>query len=522
MCRTRLNAAALLSHESTFRGSDFLAGQRRARNFALRGHLPAARFPTVLAIRPFCIRALLREAHFILTSYFGGIGMAEPLGKQAIIIGAGVGGLTAAKALSAHFENVTVLERDVLPAGPKPRTGTPHCTQAHVLLRGGLEALSQFFPEFEAELESAGAVRARAAADILLETPGFDPWPTRDFGFDTLCMTRPLIESVARQLVERVDNITILPQCRVTRLVPSADKSSVRGASYDQPNGQSATLEADLVVDASSRGNLTLDLLDQPGYSRPDETEIEVDMGYATAIFEIPPDAPRHWRGVIHRPTAPIGRGAVLFPVENRRWQISLSGVHGDHPPDDREGFVAFARTFRTPTVYEAIKDAALVGAIHRFVFPRSVRRRFEKLSAFPERLVPVGDAVCRFNPAFGQGMTVAAQQIVVLKRLLAERSTEASPLDRLAPAFFDAVQSVLAAPWSVAENDFIYEKTRGDCPADFQQRLKYGGLLQQVAVNDAAVHRLLTEVNHLLRPPTALREPSIMEKVTALSAVPS
>ncbi|MDU1493639.1 MULTISPECIES: FAD-dependent oxidoreductase [Bradyrhizobium] len=446
--------------------------------------------------------------------------MASPLGKHAIVIGAGIAGLAAAKALSAHFEKVTVLERDLLPAGPEARTGTPHCRQAHTLLKAGLNALLQFFPEFETELELAGAVRARAAIDILVETPGFDPWPRRDFGFDTLCMTRPLVESVARRLVERQGNIALLPQCRVRRLAHSADKSSVSGVYHDEANGQPCRLDADIVIDASSRGNLTLDALHELGLPRPAETEIGVDIGYATAIFDIPPGASREWRGIIHRPDAQSGRGAFLFSVENNRWQISLSGMHGDHPPDDLQGFVAFAKTLRTPTVYEAIKDATMVGVIHRFVFPCSVRRRFEALATFPKGLVPVGDVICRFNPAFGQGMTVAVQQVSVLKTLLDERAGNALPLNDVAPAFFTAIQGVLAAPWGVAESDFMYAKTRGERPVDFQQRLKFGSMLQRVAIEDAAVHKVLTAVNHLLIPPTALREPHIVEKVNALMAV--
>jgi flavin-dependent dehydrogenase len=76
-------------------------------------------------------------------------------GKHAVVVGAGIGGLTAAKAHSSYFEKVSVLERDALPAGPEARTGTPQSRQVHVLLRGGLNALTEFFPDFETELEQA-------------------------------------------------------------------------------------------------------------------------------------------------------------------------------------------------------------------------------------------------------------------------------------------------------------------------------------------------------------------------------
>ena len=301
--------------------------------------------------------------------------MKSLLGKHALVVGAGIGGLTAAKALSTYFEKVTVLERDALPDGPEARTGTPQARQVHVLLKGGLNALADFFPGFETELELAGAVRARAGSEILIEAPGFDPFPPRDLGFDTLCMTRPLVEFVARRFVQDQANIALHSRCRVTRLLASSDQTVVTGVRYDMLDGGSKEILADLVIDASSRGTLTLELLDQIGIPRPEETEIGVDLGYATATFEIPPALSRDWRAVIHRPTAQSGRGGFLFPIENNRWHVALNGVHGETPSDDGYEFTAFAKTLRTPTIYDAIKDATLVGSIHRFGLPCSDNR---------------------------------------------------------------------------------------------------------------------------------------------------
>jgi len=208
--------------------------------------------------------------------------MTSLLGRQAIVVGAGIGGLTAAKALASYFDNVTVLERDALPTAPIMRAGTPQARQIHVLLRGGLDALREFFPEFETELELAGAVRVRVGSESLLEIPGFDPFPRRDLGFDYLCMTRPLVEFVARRFVERQGNIALRSRCRVTQFLESSDRNAVTGVRYDETNGRSNELAADFVVDASSRGALTLEFLDRVGMPRPQETEIGIDLRYAT------------------------------------------------------------------------------------------------------------------------------------------------------------------------------------------------------------------------------------------------
>ncbi|MBR1156907.1 NAD(P)/FAD-dependent oxidoreductase [Bradyrhizobium sp. JYMT SZCCT0428] len=443
--------------------------------------------------------------------------MTSLFGRHAIVVGAGIGGLTAAKALSSYFVNVTVLERDALPTAPIVRTGTPQARQIHVLLRGGLDALMEFFPELEAELERAGAVRVRVGSESLLEMPGFDPFPRRDLGFDYLCMTRQLMEFVARRFVERQSNIALNSRCRVTQLVESPNRNAVTGVRYDEANGRSNEIAADFIVDASSRGALTLELLDRVGLLRPQETEIGIDLRYATAMFEIPPSAPCDWRAVLHRPAAQSGRGGLLVPVENNCWQVNLTGMHGQLVPESVGEFIAFAKTLRTQTIHDAIKDAVPIGPIHRFGFPGSIRRHFERLDSFPDRLLPLGDVICRFNPAFGQGMSVAAQEVGVLKRLIEARSLDADPLNGLAQSFFVAIQDFLAAPWTVTESDFIFEKTRGQRPNDFHQRLKLNLALQRVASEDATVHQIMSEVTHLMKRSSALRDPQIVSRATAL-----
>lgn len=441
------------------------------------------------------------------------------LGRHAIVVGAGIGGLAAAKGLSSCFETVSVLERDALPSAPIARSGTPQARQIHALLRGGLESLVDLFPDFEAELERAGAVRVRLGSQARLELPGFDPFPRRDLGFDYLSMTRPLLEFVARRLVQRESNIALNPHCRVTRFLEAPGKDAVAGVRHERNDGHSHELEADLVVDATSRGALTLDFLDRVGLPRPEEVEIGIDLRYATAMFESPSPPPPDWRAVLHRPSVRNGRGGLLVPVENNRWQVNLTQMHGGMVPENVEDFIAFARTLRTQTIYDAIKDAVPVGPIYRFAFPCSIRRRFEALECFPDRLLPLGDAICRFNPAFGQGMSVAAQEAATLRRLIEARMSNADPLKGLAQSFFAAVQDFLAAPWATAESDFIFERTSGQRPNDFDERLNFNSALLRLASEDATVHQIMSEVTHLVKPFSALRDPQIVSRVTALMA---
>jgi 2-polyprenyl-6-methoxyphenol hydroxylase-like FAD-dependent oxidoreductase len=432
--------------------------------------------------------------------------------SHAVVIGAGMAGLTAAQAISRHFGKVTIIERDVLPAEAAPRSGTPQAQHAHMLLAGGLKALQILFPGFENDLAEAGAVKIRTGKDIRFERPGFDPFPIRDLGIDTFCMSRPLLEAVTRRRVQQTANINICVRSRVTGLVASRDAMRIEAVRYDSEGGSVVTLEADLVIEASGRCGLTLKLLEELSLSRPEETEIGIDQAYASTIVERPLD--HDWLGNIVLPSAPASsRGAFLFPIEKQRWLLSVGANHGDVPPGDRAAFMDFVRSLRTPTIYDAIRDARPLTDIVRYQLPCSTRRHFERLESFPAGLLAIGDALCRFNPVFGQGMSVAAQEAVILDRLLAEDV----PMERLARDFFAAIQDTIATPWGVAVSDFVYPATRGVRPADLAQRLQYGMALTKLAAADPEVHRLTAEVSQLLKPQAALREPALAARVMLL-----
>jgi 2-polyprenyl-6-methoxyphenol hydroxylase-like FAD-dependent oxidoreductase len=439
--------------------------------------------------------------------------VADPARSHVVVIGAGMAGLTAAQALSGHFEKVTVIERDVLPAEAAPRSGTPQAQHAHMLLAGGLQALGSLFPGFENDLAEAGAVKIRTGKDIRLERPGFDPFPVRDLGLNIFCMSRPLLEAVTRRRVQQTANIDICVRSRVTGLVASRDAMRIEGVRFDGEDGD-AVLEADLVIDASGRCGLTLRALEELSLEKPEETEIGIDQAYASMIVERPGDHNADWLGNIVLPSAPANsRGAFLFPIEKQRWLISIGGNHGDAPPGDRAGFMDFVKSLRTSTIYDAVRDARPLTDIVRYQLPCSTRRHFERLESFPAGLIATGDALCRFNPIFGQGMSVAAQEAVILARLLAEEV----PMERLARDFFAAIQTTISTPWGVAVSDFVYPATRGVRPADIAQRLQYGVALTKLAAQDPEVHRLTAEVSQLLKPQAALRDPALAARVMSL-----
>lgn len=434
----------------------------------------------------------------------------QPSTGRAVVIGAGIGGLCAARALADHYAEVVVLERDNLPGEPVARPGTPQARHVHVLLAGGLQALETLIPGIEGDLQRAGAVPVRAGLDIRIERPGFDPFPRRDAGFHSYSMSRDLLEHAVRQRVARHANITLRPACRVLSILPG-DDGAVRAVRFEPAGGRPQELDVALVLDASGRGTFSLDFLAATGRKPPPETTVGVDVGYATMLFAVPDDAPSDWVSVMHLPQAPqSSRGAFLFRIEGGRWMAGLGGRGDDKPPGDLEGFMAFTQGLRTSTVYDALRAARPLGDAVRFGFPASVRRHYGRLDDFPRGLLPFGDAVCRFNPLYGQGMSVVALEALALRELLGRPGN-------LAPAFFAAADALIDTPWAMSTlPDFVFPQTTGERPPDLQAALGYVMALNRLAASDPAVHKLTLEVQHFLQPRSRLREPELVARVMA------
>jgi 2-polyprenyl-6-methoxyphenol hydroxylase-like FAD-dependent oxidoreductase len=446
---------------------------------------------------------------------------SHKLGKRAVVIGAGIGGLATAGALAQYFEQVDILERDRLAATAGSRSGTPQDRHPHGLLADGLRALDQIFPGFESGLAAAGAVPVTFARDVQFERPDVGALPKRDFGISTLCATRPLIELVLRRRAEALANITLRPASRVTGIVPAASGAGVRGVQFVNGSGGSETLDADLVMDASGRGAPTLKLLDALGWDRPQMTEIGVDISYATVVVEIAPGATADWKLVLTLPDPPHGLlHAVIVPTEDGRWIVTIADHGGAGCIETWDAFLDTSRLLITPTLSNALRYARPPDGIRHYRFPVSTWKHFERLPRLPRGVLPVADAFCRFNPIHTQGMSSAAKQALLLQDELSQAVAEPDPIAAVQAEFMAHVASVLETPWTMSTSaDLAFPQTRGERPEKFSEARQFEAALFRAAVADPVVHRAMLEVAQLLEPHQRLREPDIMHRIEAVSA---
>jgi hypothetical protein len=252
----------------------------------------------------------------------------------------------------------------------------------------------RFSPGFERDLGLAGAVSVNVPKNIKYEWPGGATWPQRDFGLSILSATRPVIEFVLRRRIEASASIALRPESCVIRILPVAKGTVAKGIRIETGLRGPETLAADLVVDASGRGTLTSAFLDAHGWGQPMATEVGVDIGYATAILQIPADALPGWKLAVTMcdpPTLTLSAGVV--PVGEGRWMILLADRGMKAAPWTWDAFLEENRRLITPAIYEALRPAAPPETIRHFHFTASLWKHFERLPRLPRRLLLVADA---------------------------------------------------------------------------------------------------------------------------------
>ena len=430
--------------------------------------------------------------------------------KHAIVIGSSMGGLLAARALSTRFEHVTVLERDRLPETPQPRKGVPQGQHAHAILAAGLNSLETLFPGISNELIAAGAQAGDAAAGIRWFQ--FGGYKVRSqSGITGICMSRPLIESTVYAAVRNLPNVSFVETCSVIGLNTNQDKSRVTGVQLSLDDYEIfENLEADLVVDASGRGSQAPKWLEDLGYAKPDQSIIKINVGYTTRTYRRNSSDLDGDVAAILAPKAPEQkRAGVMLAMEGNRWMLTIAGTLGDHAPSDETGFLEAVKNLPAPDIYNVIKNAEPLSEIVTFKYPHNQRRHYEKLERFPEGLLVFGDALCSFNPIYGQGMTVAA-----LEALALHDETQVD-LQGLAKRFFARAATIIETPWTIAVGeDLRYPEV--DAPRSPAVKFInwYIGKVHIASRTDTVVCNAFHKVSNLLEAPPSLFAPSIVARV--------
>ncbi|WP_436924569.1 FAD-dependent oxidoreductase [Halosimplex amylolyticum] len=426
---------------------------------------------------------------------------------HAVVVGGSMAGLFAARVLADRFEEVTVVERDPLPDEPVPRDGVPQAHHPHALLEAGRATMEDLFPGYGEDLLSAGGLLTDAATDVAFYDEGgfLADGPKR---IPQYIATRPLFEYVARRQLTDLDGVHVRAGCRCLDYLVDDTATAVDGVAVLDRNSAREELPAELVVDASGRASRTPSWLADNGYTPPPVDEVEIDVVYSSLAVQRPPED----RRTIFAPAShPRTRGGVALPVEGDRWLVNVHGMHGDHPPADATEFREFASNLPIPHIERILERHRWVSEeIERYPFPSNRRCYYEDLDRFPDGLLVLGDAIASFNPIYGQGMSVAALESLVLHHTLASTGSE-----DLAFRFFDRASEVVDIAWTMAVGaDLQFSATTGRRPRGSELFARYLSRLTRKAHTDGELRDALYRVIMMETHPSALLRPGVAWRV--------
>ncbi|CAN5173351.1 FAD-dependent oxidoreductase [soil metagenome] len=416
--------------------------------------------------------------------------------------------------LTDFYDRVTVVERDILADGGKHRRGVPQGRHLHALLASGSSALEELLPGILAELVEDGAVVACTdePTDVWQEFGGHVLNSKTGVFKQTLQIyqaTRPFIEAHVRRRVSELDAVTILDGHDVAGLV--AESGRIVGARIaPHTGGSERVLEADLVVDVMGRSGRTPAFLEKLGYGRPREQGIDIQVSYASQRMRIRPPAPPAKAFLIGaKPGTAVG--GAFFACENDGWILTAVGLGGCVPPTEWDALMAFTETWAPEPLMSALRRAEPIGEPARYRYPASQWRRYDKMRTFPAGLLVMGDALCSFNPVYGQGMSIATLEAVVLRDCLRDGDTE------LGRRFFAATTKPVSAAWELARGaDLAIPGITAPRPLSARISGWYTDRVLARCATDLAVYEQFVRVTNLLDPPTRLMSPSIARRVLA------
>ena len=420
---------------------------------------------------------------------------------HAIVIGGSIAGLLAAGVLAKHYTKVSLIDADKFSDSEAPRKGVPQGNHAHGILRNGWEQMKSVFPNLEERVSAAGALWLDVGMDLKWHYFGVKRATFESAG-KTPFIGRPILENLIFKEVEGLSNVECLPSTFVEAYVGNTEV--VRGVKLRDGD----EMLANLVVDASGRGSRTPKWLQKLGCDEPETLSIPANVSYATCEFT-PPTRDFDWRVLYITPQPPHGGSGVVFPRGDGSWLVTLTGRNLKQQPRTNDEFVEYAKSLANDEIHEALKGADPLCEIRNYRFSKSLRRLYEKVE-MPAGLIVVGDAVCSFNPVFGQGMTVCAMEAVHLGEVLSTNSG-----DDWQQSFQKEITQYIDVAWEMVEvEDLRYADVHELRSLKVKVMQAFTAAVCRKSAKDTYLSRLFDEIVHFETPPTALLRLKVLLKL--------
>jgi 2-polyprenyl-6-methoxyphenol hydroxylase-like FAD-dependent oxidoreductase len=436
---------------------------------------------------------------------------------HAVVLGASMAGLMTARVLADHFEMVTLVERDDLPIEPEDRRGVPQGRHVHLVQPRCAEVLDELFPGILRDLTASGSPVSTGdgatSPDLSFAGHRMAQPKRRRRPYPLYTPSRRLLEFHVRNRLAELSNVTFLEGHDVAGLMLGSDGKRVCAVRVvDRDTGIGTTLIAGLFVDAMGRGSRMPVFLDELAYGRPVEDELSVQLAYASQVVRMPAETSKNLVLIMPEP----GRLTTFVCVgnEDQAWTVTAGSMLGAEPPRDDAEMMEFIGAVAPPELLKALLLAERCSEVNHYRVPSTRWRRYDKLRRFPQGVLVIGDAICSFNPVYGQGMTVAALEVLALRECL--RRGDRDPARR----FFASTAKTVAAAWQTATGaDLALPEVPGRRSIRTRITNIYIDWVLTAGETDTAVVEAFTRVTGMLASPRLLVSPLITLRVARAMA---
>ncbi|KAA6473726.1 FAD-dependent oxidoreductase [Bacillus swezeyi] len=429
--------------------------------------------------------------------------------EKAVVIGGGIAGKLAAKALSHFFQQIIIVEADQEYKEKVPRKRVPQSDHPHVLLKRGEEAIEMLFPEIVSQLIEDGSIVTNFTKDLKWHHFGY--WKKRFSGeFTMVQQSRPMLEWHLQRRVEEVPHITTRYETKTEQLLVNKHDHTVRGVRVRSlKTGLTEELDASFVVDASGSASKSIDWL-QALDVKVKEEKVKIQLFYATRLYSLKKQEYPEWQNLLISPSFPDNPyGAYIQTLEENRFSVTFSGYANAHAPQTNEAFISYAKKLPVPDVLQFLEGAEPLSDIKIHRVPYQLRRRFDQAKNIPEGFIIIGDAHCRFDPLFGQGISVAAVQALELQSCLFQtKRTDKGFGER----FHKKISKIIDVPWEMATTEALrHPDIKGE--RTFVQPYKqwYSKRVYELSATDPEIYVRLVRVMNLIRGPLHLFHPKVL-----------
>ncbi|ALC83914.1 MULTISPECIES: FAD-dependent oxidoreductase [Bacillus] len=429
--------------------------------------------------------------------------------EKAVVIGSGIAGKLAAKALSHSFQQVIIVEADKEYKEKVPRKRVPQSYHPHVLLKRGEEAIEILFPGIVSQLIEDGSIVTNPTKDLKWHHFGY--WKKRFSGeLIMLQLSRPMLEWHLQRRVEEVPNIITRYETKTEQLLVNKHDNTIKGVRLRSlKSGLTEELDANLVVDASGSSSKSIDWL-QALDVKVKEEKVKIQLFYATRLYSLKKQEHPEWQSLIISPSIPDNPyGAFIQTLEENRFSVTYSGYANAQAPKTNEEFISYAKKLPVPDVLQFLEGAEPLSEIKIHRVPYQVRRRFDLAKNIPDGFLIIGDAHCRFDPLFGQGMSVAAMQALELKSSLLQTKKADKGFSQ---SLHKKISKIIDVPWEMATTEALrHPEVKG--ARTFVQPYKqwYSKRVYELSASEPEIYIRLVRVINLIRSPLHLYHPKVL-----------